>query len=133
MAFGTTKMIPMTDFDHDRRRRGSLAVELGFPKEMDTELPLLMALAMRGGKIHFATEGGWLEEVLANTFQLNRAARDYSDPDRFRSKRKNAWRNHIQFVRNRLANQDLIDRSIPGEWKLTESGWKRVRAILKLS
>ncbi len=128
MIFGNIG--PIEDgYSSNRRRRGSLAAELGFPKDTDAEIPLLIALAMRGGTICFSTEGEWLEKVLANLFQLNRHAREYSDPSRFRSKGNRAWRNHIQWVRKHLVDQELIDNSISDQWSLTERGWKRVHRL----
>lgn len=113
-----------------RSRPGSLTRELGFPSEKDMEVPLLIALYRAGGAIWFSCDGAWLEEVLADHFELSKHAREYSDPARFTAKGGRVWRNHIQWVRKRLVDQGMIDNRRWDRWVLTERGIARVREAL---
>jgi hypothetical protein len=110
-------------------RRDGLAGDLGFPLESEMELPLLAALELRDGAIWFSRDGEWLERILAEYFGLSRYAREYSDPSLFRSKGARAWRNSIQWVRNHLVEQGLIDKRVRNRWALTERGWEVARSF----
>lgn len=105
-----------------RGRENSLRAELGYPMEHDLAMALLRAMHLHGGLIDFSVQGDNLESLLADKFNLSKAAREYSDPTRFRSKGARAWRNHIQFSSKRLVGLGLLDRNSHGKWRLTEQG-----------
>lgn len=103
-------------------RFGSLRQRLGFPLEREMEMPLLACIERMGGVICFSSQGERLERELADHFGLSKESREYSDPTRLRSKGARAWRNQIQWVRNRLVRKGLLSNTFRGLWIVTPAG-----------
>ncbi len=90
-----------------------------FPKQKDVALPLLIALADRGGQARPRDVYG----SVADYFGLSESEREQR-LDSTPSVRK--WWNLVQWVRQHLVEQGEIDGSTRGIWKITDKGRLRV-------
>ncbi len=98
--------------------------EPSYPTRSKLEQPLLDLLIELGGEFNFRDNGEVLEERLANMFNLSAEQRNFSAPN-YHSKGNRKWRNEIQFVRNNLVNQGLLDSSVRNIWKVTPRGYSQ--------
>lgn len=95
------------------------------PNRAFIEEPLLKALIDLGGSIDFATQGRILEIKLAKEFKLPDEVRDFAATN-YHAQGNRKWRNHLQFVRDRLAQKHFLFREPRGRWTVTDAGYKHV-------
>jgi hypothetical protein len=82
-----------------------------YPTQEAMFIPLLSALAKRGGEIWFSTQGAEIEEELADHFSLTQEERRATSPN-INAKGRRVWRNHIQYARAKLVRDGYVDNSI---------------------
>lgn len=87
------------------------------PKQSDIELPLLRALHELGGSAQPRVIYPLLEARFTELTQADKAERLGSGGSR--------WQNRVQFARQNLVTQALIDPTERGVWTLTDLGRKR--------
>ncbi len=78
-----------------------------------------------GGSINFSRKGREIEVPLAEEVGLSDEARDFSAPN-YHSEGNRKWRNHIQFVRDRLVKSGDLSNAVRNYWTVTDSGYRRV-------
>jgi hypothetical protein len=100
----------------DRAPRGTLLAESEY------ELPLLQALADRGGSAPAREVIDAVGEELADRLTSLDTEKLASGVVR--------WQNRVQFVRLRLVEQGLLAKDSPrGVWKLTDAGRRHLSAV----
>lgn len=92
------------------------------PKQADIELPLLRALRQLGGRARPNEVYPALEQHFVELTEADKAERLESGGSR--------WQNRVQFARQNLVTQGLIDPNERGVWKLTAAGEKRAKEPL---
>ena len=89
------------------------------PKQVDIELPLLHALRQLGGRAQPRDVYAVLEQHFVELTEADKAERLESGGSR--------WQNRVQFARQNLVIQGLVDPSERGVWKLTADGDRRAQ------
>lgn len=89
------------------------------PKQVDIELPLLRALRQLGGRARPRDVYAVLEQHFVELTEADKAERLESGGSR--------WENRVQFARQNLVVQALIDPAERGIWKLTAEGDRRAQ------
>jgi Mrr N-terminal domain/Restriction endonuclease len=94
---------------------------MALPSQSEIRPVLLRVLAAADGRARSAQ----VYPLVTARFQLEPAdlARLVADG------RTSLWTNRIQFVRQSLVEEGLIDRSERGVWQLTEAGWEAARTL----
>jgi hypothetical protein len=94
---------------------------MSYPTQSEIKLPLLDAIALRGGCIVFSRDGDALEQQLADHFCLSDAARSETR-ENINIKGKRVWRLNIQWARKKLVADGLLDGAVRDHWSLTSKG-----------
>jgi hypothetical protein len=92
---------------------------MSFPKQSESELPLLKTLQELGGKAEPKALYLKLAEMFPQLTEEDLSARMPSSPSTFR------WHNIVQWSRQKLVEKGEIDGSTRGVWKLTPRGRAR--------
>ena len=101
------------------------------PNRADIEVPLLRLLVELGGSLNFSHRGRELEVRLAEKFGLSDEDRDFAAPN-YNSMGNRKWRNHLQFVRDRLVKSGELDNSVRNHWTVTDVGYRRLGIVKKV-
>ena len=118
MSFG---IIANVSNDRPRTSDGRKPARDAFPSQSALHLPLLCAIAIRGGSIVFSIDGDALEASLADEFGLSRECRERTDR-RCKAKHKRVWRNLLQLARKDLVELGMLDNSERDVWSITALG-----------
>lgn len=95
------------------------------PPQPELEVPLLRAIARRGGRVDISIRKGDLLDELARMFDITPQQQEF---DTDNSTPENLWYNWIRQVRRALVAKKELDNSIPDVWKITERGlWRLER------
>lgn len=91
----------------------------------DLEIPLLEAVARRGGAIWFSQDGCLIEHEIAEHFRLPEELRDLTDPE-VNSEGHRVWRMMIQQARRRLVHNGEMEMPQRDRWQMTAAGYDRI-------
>jgi 5-methylcytosine-specific restriction protein A len=92
-----------------------------YPTQADIMIPLLRAIANRGGQIVFSEVGDEIQDELADYFDLSDAER-FETRENINIKGKRVWRLNIQWARKKCIAKKWLDGSIRDVWSLTDAG-----------
>jgi hypothetical protein len=93
---------------------------MAYPKQSDVEIPLLLEIDKAGGQPRPQDVYAKVAEHFAQLTTEDLERRLESSPSTYK------WHNRVQWARQKLVEKGEIDGSIPGVWKITELGRKRI-------
>ncbi|MBU2549134.1 MAG: winged helix-turn-helix domain-containing protein [Proteobacteria bacterium] len=104
-----------------------------YPNYQDIEVPLLVEIYKRGGKVRPSERGGYpkdIYETMADFFQLSKEERERDIE--VGGKVEPKWNNMVRWARRKLKdNGYLVSPSKHGVWEISDEGKVHVENLIK--